>query len=362
MGKKYIGVMSGTSMDAIDAVAIDISNNKVSVLGHCQQSISPQIKQQLLATVFQPITLEQLCRLDQKMAELFAYAIKGLLAHCRIDSSEIIAVGSHGQTVWHSPKTSETPATTLQIADSNLITEITGITTIADFRRRDIAAGGQGAPLAPKFHHYLAGDRDCVAFVNIGGIANISLIEDGNCIGFDCGPGNMLLDIWTQKNLNTTFDNNGEWALQGEVQSEILQQMLQHPYFKQDPPKSTGRELFNLAFIENYAKNLAVKPEDLQATLLQLTVQSIASAIPTHFKQVFICGGGVNNTALMQQLQQQLTTAKMSTTSELGIDPQQLECVAFAWFADRTLNGLTSNLPSVTGAKQQRILGTICLK
>jgi anhydro-N-acetylmuramic acid kinase len=364
----YIGLLSGTSVDAIDGVLVDLRYTPPLIVCTHTHPIPEGIRN----TVFQLALsgnheIEALRYLDQQLAQLFSETALALCHKTSIKSEQILAIGSHGQTVRHYPPTPEQAGYSLQIGDPNIIAEQTGITTVADFRRRDIAAGGHGAPLAPALHNTLfrsaTSDR---IILNTGGIANITYLpRKGETIGFDTGPANGLMDSWCQLHQGQAYDINGRWAARGKVQFALLEQWLQHPYFTLPAPKSTGREDFNLPWLnqelERYGKNLA--PEDIQATLLALTTESIARAIDAidmeAKAEVYICGGGAHNQTFCSALTQRLSPRLFSNTESLGVPPDWVEAIAFAWMAKQTMEKATGNLPSVTGARREVILGGI---
>ncbi len=366
----YVGLMSGTSMDAIDAVLVEL--NKQTVLTRAWHSHRiPEKLQQLLATLCVPDsdTVDLLGQADQQMGELFAEAVQALLSEAGIRPGQIKAIGSHGQTIRHRPPAPEQPRPfTLQIGDPNIIAARTGITTVADFRRADIAAGGQGAPLAPAFHKHVFGDEEQNrVIVNIGGMANLTWLPiEGEVLGFDTGPGNRLLDYWCQKHLQRAFDHNGQWASRHGVNESLLQVLSGHPFFEARGPKSTGREVFNEIWLEEQLKAYQGTPSagETQSTLAALTTETIANAIatlPARADAVFICGGGAANTDLMNRLESALNPVPVASTLNLGIDPDQVEALAFAWLAQRRIMGQAGNLPSVTGAQSQAVLGGVFL-
>ena len=362
----YIGLMSGTSADAIDAVLVDLNNNPKLVAQHTLPF--PIDIQQKIHAIALPgdNEIDRMGALDAVLGKLFAQTCTELLAKAELSADQIIAIGSHGQTIRHRPPDTTEGVFTLQIGDPNLIAELTGITTVADFRRRDMAAGGQGAPLVPAFHraifHSSTKDR---AIVNIGGMANITwLPAQGKVLGFDTGPGNVLMDIWIAEHLGDTYDRNGAWAHSGNPCPSLLKELLATPYFELAAPKSTGRENFNRAWLGEKLKKGAsqLPPNDIQATLLELTAITIADSIQglnQTSKDVFVCGGGAYNTALMQRLQELLPNDILASTSILGIDPQWVEAMAFAWLAHETINHRPGNLREVTGAEREVILGGI---
>ena len=362
----YIGLMSGTSVDGIDAGLYDFSEEHPQVIDFYFQPFAPQVKQKIhaLCTNHQSVSLSEYGELDTQLGLLYAEACLNLLSQAKINANNVKAIGNHGQTLYHSPNA--TYPFTLQIGDANIISQKTGITTIADFRRRDIAAGGQGAPLVPAFHQAMfQTDRENRVIVNIGGIANLSILPKDTqaaILGFDTGPGNTLMDYWIAKHQNNSYDNNGEWAATGKVQNELLKQLKADPYFAESPPKSTGTEYFSANWLTKKLAALpANPPKDVQRTLCQLTAETIAEAIQRFAPetgQVFLCGGGTHNQTLCKELAQLLKLPIASTESQ-GVHPDQVEAMAFAWLAKRTLEGLTGNLPETTGAKQAVILGGI---
>ncbi len=361
----YIGLMSGTSVDGIDAALVDFAPPMPTLLGHYYQPW-PQTIRDLLKKLSQPgdREIEQLGIADIVIANHFSEAVFTLLQQANIDTSRIRAIGSHGQTIRHCPG-AEHPFT-LQIGDPNRLAEKTGITVVADFRRRDMAAGGEGAPLTPAFHaRYLKSSSEFRVVLNLGGIANITLLPrdpEARIIGFDTGPANTLMDCWIQFSQQRRFDAQGDWAAQGEVIPELLERLLSDNYFKRSPPKSTGPERFNLAWIKQHLTDLpGGHPEDIQATLCALSSESIIRAIRRYApgcNRVICCGGGVQNHTLMQQLRQGLD-AMVETTAEHNINPDQVEAMAFAWLARQTVRRLPGNLPDVTGAVHPVILGGI---
>jgi anhydro-N-acetylmuramic acid kinase len=365
----YIGLMSGTSADAVDAVVVDFSDEQARLVGTYSTPIPNQLRQKIhsLATPSHD-EINQLGALDHALGTIFAAAINSLLVNCQLKPSDIIAIGSHGQTIRHCPTHPSHPFT-LQIGDANIIAQNTRITTVADFRRRDMAAGGQGAPLVPAFHkalfhHY---DTDRVV-VNIGGMANITwLPSSAQVTGFDTGPGNVLMDAWIFKHLGKSFDANGDWAASGHTNTQLLNQLLEHPFFKQTPPKSTGREVFNLEWLESQLALLGIssvntEAANIQATLLSLTARSISQSIrPLVVKpaEIIVCGGGAYNIQLMKALSQLNPDCAVTSTQTLGIAPEWIEAMAFAWLAKQTLSRKSGNLCAVTGATKDVILGGV---
>ena len=362
MSELYIGLMSGTSVDGIDTALVDFSSEKPQLIAFDYQPFSEEIKTKIqrISLANQPLLLSDYGALDCKLGRLFADAVNNLLKKSGISADKIKAIGSHGQTVYHQPDT-DFPFS-LQISDPNIIAQKTGITTVADFRRRDMAAGGQGAPLAPAFHQAVfARSEKNVTLVNIGGIANVTALMPDKIIAFDTGPGNTLMDYWIKKQLNREYDANGDWAKTGKVIPELLARFKQADYFAAPPPKSTGKEYFSVAWLEQHLSLFDNhKAEDVQATLCHLTAETINEAMANYApetEQLLVCGGGVHNDYLMKLLAGK--NYSVSSTEEYGVHPDQMEAIAFAWLARQTLNNLSGNLTQVTGAKTPVILGGI---
>jgi len=359
----YLGLMSGTSMDAIDAALVDFESTPPRIRATSATPYDPDLKRRIAALVDSPerVSLDEIGQVDVQVAEAFSAAAAALLSASGTTRDEVSAIGSHGQTLRHRIDL-PTPFT-WQIGDPNTLAELTGITVVADFRRRDVAAGGQGAPLVPVFHDQaFRSSVEDRAIVNIGGIANLTvLVRGGPVVGFDTGPGNRLLDAWIQANRGLEFDRDGAWAGTGACDAALLARLLEEPYLLQDAPKSTGRELFNLGWLEAKLSNCRCAPADVQATLLEYTAQSIAAEVRRHAPEaaVYVCGGGAHNPRLLTTLARQLASARVSTTADLGLDPDYVEAIAFAWFARKTLAGANSSVASVTGARGPRILGGI---
>jgi anhydro-N-acetylmuramic acid kinase len=358
----YIGLMSGTSLDGIDVALVDVADG-ANLIAHRHFPLPEKLTKDLLTLTQSNATLsfEQMGELETALGQTFATAVQDFCQSLNIRPETIRAIGSHGQTVRHNPH--GVLPFTLQLGDANIITELTGITTVADFRRRDVAAGGQGAPLVPAFHQALfAKPNSTRAIVNIGGIANITLLAaDGSVSGFDTGPGNGLMDAWCQKQWHISYDDNGQKAALGQVDKTLLERLLSDPWLTLPSPKSTGRDVFNLEWLAVHLKNLSLSPETVLCTLNIFTARTIADALLTHsqtIEDVFVCGGGVHNALLMHNLQN-LLPCPVRSTKVLGVDPDYVEAMAFAWLAKQCLEGKPGNVVEVTGAKGARILGAI---
>ncbi len=360
----YIGLMSGTSMDGIDAALVRFDSDTLDILQTTHHDYPDALRQQLLAAR-SDVSLRtpgDAPALHREVGEAFRDAAARLLATAGVAPDSVTAIGSHGQTLRHAPDAS--PPYSLQVGDPDVITAGTGITTVADFRRADIELGGQGAPLAPAFHEWLFREAGALRVVlNVGGIANITVLhaDDDETTGFDTGPGNTLLDAWTDEILNEPYDRDGAWGASGRVDETLLAEMLADPYFLEAPPKSTGFEYFNLDWIRRFSI-AGMDPANVQATLCALSAASIARDIRSaarHCCDIFVCGGGVHNSDLLRRLGEELPECRIQTTAAGGLDPDWVEAVAFAWLAMRSLEGLPGNLPSVTGASGHAVLGSV---
>ncbi|MGB1086385.1 MAG: anhydro-N-acetylmuramic acid kinase [Methylophilaceae bacterium] len=359
MKNLYFGVMSGTSLDGIDAILIEFKSKTINILDFAQKKYNPTHKKAFLNISSPKINdLEQSYQLGLEHAQITSQIIKKLLKKNKISKEEVVAIGYHGQTIRHRPEKSYS----IQIGSGHLLAEHLNISVVSDFRNRDIVAGGQGAPLVPAFHQtFFSSKKHNRIILNIGGISNISYIRgDGKLIGFDCGPGNILMDSWCQKNFNKPFDNFGAIAKQGEIIDSALTTMLKTSFFKKHPPKSTGRELFNLTWAEKFFQR-GLKIQDVQRTLLELTSQSIVNSIQkfcSDFDEIYVCGGGSKNKFLIQNLQEKLQRP-ISFTRQLGIPEQQVEAAAFAWLAKTAIEKKKNNSPTISGSKGERVLGVI---
>jgi anhydro-N-acetylmuramic acid kinase len=342
---------------------VDFEIKPLRVLATSGTPWEPKLKTRIAAAIdhADSVALDEIGELDVEIGRAFARAASRLLERERIGAAQVAAIGSHGQTLRHRPDLSA--PFTWQIGDPNVLTEMTGITVVGDFRRRDVAAGGQGAPLLPVFHDqvFRSADEDRV-IANLGGIANITILSRGATVtGFDTGPANRLLDAWIGAHQGREFDAGGGWAATGIVDEALLAALLDEPYLRLAPPKSTGRELFNMTWLNGKLGSYERRPNDVQATLQEYTAVTIADAVRRHAPgaAVYVCGGGAHNAGLLASLARRMSPNRVASTAELGLDPDFVEAIAFAWFAKRTLEGLTSSAGSVTGAKGARILGGI---
>lgn len=370
----FIGLMSGTSLDGVDAVLAKFSPTPQLVTTYFLPYGSA-LKQQILALQHcSENELENATLLGNTLAKLYAKTVLELVENSYIPAKKIRAIGCHGQTIRHQPKINGEIGFSLQIGNASLLAELTKMTVVSDFRARDIAAGGQGAPLVPAFHaEIFTHETKNRGILNIGGIANITYLPKLSVenktpvIGFDTGPGNMLLDAWIQTNLNLDYDKNGQWAATGAVIPTLLNKMLQERFFALLPPKSTGRDLFHQTWLAQQLADFNYPPQDVARTLVRLTAQSIVEALANHCKDVdelYLCGGGAHNQLLVQDLVTLLATKfsgniPVKLTDEVGIGVDWVEAIAFAWLAKKCLAAETANLPDVTGAKAARILGSI---
>lgn len=363
----FIGIMSGTSLDGIDAVMTQINTQgQTQVIGMVSREFSKPLKQKLVE--LQTAHADELhneALAGSALAIEYALAVKDLLAQEKMVAQEITAIGAHGQTIRHQPNLQNHSAYSWQTLNASLLAELCQINVCADFRNADIAAGGQGAPLVPAFHFAQFADMAPVTITNIGGISNITVIASktlSDVIGFDCGPGNLLLDTWVMQHQQQAYDHDGQWALSGVVHAELLQSFLSEPYFHMPAPKSTGRDLFNHQWLAAHLKKWSsLQAQDVQRTLLELTAISITQAIQQQNPQgqVILCGGGAKNRFLVERIQALLPQNKVSTSALTGIDPQAVEGAAFAWLAWAYVNKKPANLPAVTGASRPKVLGAM---
>jgi anhydro-N-acetylmuramic acid kinase len=364
----YIGLMSGTSLDGVDGVLADFSGARLTILGHASAPLAPALAHELLALNTPGVNeLHRAALAANALVRVYAQVVADLLAASGRQPTHVTAIGAHGQTVRHQPQAFDGTGYTLQLNNPALLAELTTIDVVADFRSRDVAAGGQGAPLVPAFHQSVFGrPGETVAALNIGGIANLTVLGPAlanDVLGFDCGPGNALMDAWCQRHRSLPYDADGAWAASGRVDSDLLHALLQEPYFAQSAPKSTGRDLLNPDWLARKLVNFTqLSPVDVQATLTELTASSCAASVKAcgaASKTLIVCGGGAFNGHLMSRLQAHLPLIEVSTSQAHGLPPQQVEAAAFAWLARNTVLRQTSSLAKVTGAQGARILGAL---
>ncbi len=369
MSELYLGLMSGTSLAGVDGVLADLSTTPLTVLSHASAPLSAPLTQELLA-LNSPGGVNELHRgalAANALVHIYAQVVAHLLEKSGVAKAAVNAIGAHGQTVRHRPQFFDGTGYSLQLNNPALLAELTGITTVADFRSRDVAAGGQGAPLVPAFHQSVFGRPGyTVATLNIGGISNLTVLGPAmadDVLGFDCGPGNALMDAWCQRHLGAPFDADGAWAAAGQVSVELLASLLAEPYFAVAAPKSTGRDLFNAEWLAAKLENFqSLEPVDVQATLTELTASSCTASLNRYGMQsqkLIVCGGGAFNAELMRRLQAHLPGVRVNSSQAHGLPPLQVEATAFAWLARQALLRQTGSLKKVTGAKGARILGAI---
>jgi anhydro-N-acetylmuramic acid kinase len=356
----FIGLMSGTSLDGVDAVLMEFSGDRFRQVAQRMVPYEESLRDEILA-LHEPRAgeLHESMLLANRLSQMCAESVQLLIEASGVEARRVLAIGCHGQTVRHRPEFGYT----IQLGNGALLAELTGITVICDFRSRDIAAGGEGAPLVPAFHRAaFSHPREHRVIVNVGGIANLTDLPPGGSVGgFDTGPGNLLMDAWVQRHLGKPYDESGAWAASGKPIGPLLDQLLAHEFFSRRPPKSTGRDIFNLDWIESQL-SAGHRPEDVQATLAALTAETIAGGIRLHctgVQRIWLCGGGAHNTTLLGRLADLLPGQSVGTTDDLGIGVDWVEACAFAWLARQTLAGQPGNLPAVTGARGPRILGAI---
>ncbi|MDR3410597.1 MAG: anhydro-N-acetylmuramic acid kinase [Formivibrio sp.] len=355
----YIGLMTGTSLDGIDTALVDFSDAHPRLIAALGMPLDKDLRAELLVLQASgPDELHRAALAANALSRACAESVTQLLKKTGIQEEQIRAIGNHGQTLRHQPQSGYT----LQIGNHALLAELTGISVVGDFRSRDVAAGGQGAPLVPAFHHAIFGKAtETRVLVNVGGIANLTILPAGGKVtGWDSGPGNVLMDLWIQRHQGCPYDDNGAWAASGIVLPDLLQTLLNEPWFSLPAPKSTGRDLFHARWLDAMLNNRKDKPQDVQATFCALTARTIADAArAARPATLYLCGGGAHNATLIAMLAQELPQTRISTTAELGVDPDWVEAYAFAWLARCCIERIPANLPAVTGASGPRILGAI---
>lgn len=366
MRELYIGLMSGTSLDGVDGVLADFGGGRLHVLAHEGAPLPPELRGELLAlNAPGHDELHRAALAANGLMRVYAQVVRALLQRPLIDTEDVLAIGAHGQTVRHRPQGFDGTGYTIQLCNGALLAELAGIDVVCDFRSRDVAAGGQGAPLAPFFHRAVFGRAgEAVGVLNVGGISNLTLLRaDGTQLGFDCGPGNGLMDAWCARHQGHEFDEDGAWAASGRVDRRLLGMMLADPYFAKEPPKSTGRDLFNLQWLDQHLGLAHSRdPADVQATLAELTAAAIARDVHRHapaLKRLIVCGGGALNMHLMERLRAALASTQVVPSTEAGLPPLQVEAAAFAWLARQCLRREALDLKTTTGARGARILGAI---
>ncbi len=359
MSELYIGLMTGTSLDGIDVAMVDFSVDPPCFVDALCMPLLEALRAELLTLQTPgPDELRRAALAANAHSYACANAVEQLLERTGYCAAQVIAIGNHGQTIRHQPE----QGYTLQIGNHALLAELSGIDVVGDFRSRDVAAGGQGAPLVPAFHQALfASSTETRVLVNVGGFANLTVLPaQGAVTGWDCGPGNVLMDMWIQRHLGKPYDADGTWAASGNLLPDLLEVLLAEPWFALPAPKSTGRDLFHAGWLEARLAGRWDRPEDVQTTLCFLTAKTIADAVRSENPSaLFLCGGGAHNSTLRKMLACELPYARITTTAELGIDPDWVEAYAFAWLARRCVMRQPANLPAVTGARGLRILGAI---
>jgi anhydro-N-acetylmuramic acid kinase len=359
INRQFIGVMSGTSMDSVDVALCEIDEKRCTLMASFEYPFSTELKQECLKLISNGGTLKEIGQIDIKLALLFSDAINEMIKENNINREDIEAIGLHGQTLWHEPN-SPYPFS-MQLGNPNVVTTQTKIKVVADFRQKDVALGGQGAPFAPVFHHFAFNHLEPCGVVNIGGMANITILKEDKIIGFDTGCGNVLMDLWISKHQNKSYDKDGSWAKGGALHHELLKSFLSDEYFLKEYPKSTGREYFNLEWIEHHLQKFKpIKPQDVQRTLLFLTANSITlEAKKFKMQTLLLCGGGAKNSFFVQTLQALLPACHIQDTTKHGVDSDFLEAMIFAWLAYKRVNRQSVALKDVTGASKNAILGGV---
>jgi anhydro-N-acetylmuramic acid kinase len=366
MPELYIGLMSGTSLDGVDGVLADFTAATPLVVSHASAPFPAALRAELLVlNASGNDELHRAALAGNALMRVYAQVVGELLADSKVAAAEIVAIGAHGQTVRHQPQQFDGTGYTLQLCQPALLAELTGIDVTCDFRSRDVAAGGQGAPLAPFFHQAIFGRRgETVGVLNVGGISNLTLLRaDGSMLGFDCGPGNSLMDAWCAQHIGDAYDADGAWAASGTSLPDLLQRMLAEPYFDRAPPKSTGRDLFNMPWLDGHLRGFSgAKPQDVQATLAELAAHACAADVLRHepkLGRLFVCGGGALNGHLVRRLRAMLPGTQVTSSADAGLPPLQGEATAFAWLARKTVRREKLGLESTTGARGARVLGCV---
>ena len=362
MPELYIGLMSGTSMDGVDVALCEVDVSHCRLMASLEYPFAKALKEEILQMIGSSTTLQTVGEMNHRLGLLFGEAVNALLAQEEIEAAHIRAIGLHGQTLWHNPR-GEHPFS-MQLGDASIVAAQSRIDVVSDFRSKDIALGGEGAPFAPAFHQFLFHHMaTSIGVLNIGGMANLSVLQEP-LIGFDTGPGNVLMDLWVQKQRDLPYDRDGLWAQEGKVDEALLADLKNEAYFAEPAPKSTGRELFNQTWLESrLQKHQHVVPEDVQATLLALTVLSIVNEVRRYkIEHLLVCGGGVKNSFLMRRLAEELDNASVTATDAYGVNSEQMEAMLFAWLAYKRIHREPVELKAVTGAKSNAVLGGVYAK
>lgn len=358
MSKLYLGIMSGTSLDGIDISLCKIDSASLEQLFYKEYAYDESIKKKILEIIPSKISLKEFGELDARLGEMYAKAIQNFIDEFDILRADVVCIGLHGQTLWHEPNSSH--PFSMQLCGSAIVSKRVGIDVVSDFRSSDIALGGQGAPFAPAFHKFMFKSPDKkIAVLNLGGIANISILGD-KLLGYDIAPANILMDIWMQRQNSNSYDENGLWAKSGRVDARLLKRFEEELFFKKSPPKSTGRELFNEAWLDDKLLGLDIEAQDVQATLLELSVKVISNELKKYkLDTLLVCGGGAKNEYFMERLKSSLSALEVKSTDEYGLSADSLEAMAFAWLAYKRVNLEVVGLKEVTGALKDGILGAI---
>ncbi len=350
--------MSGTSLDGVDVVLCEIDKSTCRLLASHEHLFIPAVREEIMYVISQDVTLAKIGELNHRLGLLFAKAINTLIDAESLDIKSVTAIGLHGQTLWHEPN-GEFPFS-MQLGDASIVAVKTGIDVVCDFRSKDVALGGQGAPFAPAFHQFVfQAIKKNTCILNIGGMANITVLGE-SFLGYDTGPGNVLMDLWISQHQNISYDKDGAWAQSGTINKVLLERFLKEPYFSQNPPKSTGRECFNEVWLRDRLNNLHVDSKDVQATLLELTALTIVDEVKKfNIELLLVCGGGVKNVFLMQRLSEELQETEVSSTDAYGTNSEFMEAMAFSWLAHKRVNNEMVNLKDATGAGRNAILGGV---
>lgn len=355
MGEQYIGVMSGTSLDAVDISLCEISENACKEIASDDYAYGSRIKQDILRAISEPLSLKEVGELNHRLGKNYSSALNTFIKENNVDKTKVVAIGLHGQTLWHEPNSAH--PFSMQLGDASIVSKEVGIDVVCDFRSGDIALGGEGAPFTPAFHKMMFKDNN-TAVLNLGGIANITILGR-KALGYDIAPANMLLDAWIQKIKDEPYDAGGTWASGGSVDADLLSKLLDEPFFEKEYPKSTGRELFNIKWLEDKLSSGEYNPQDVQRTLVELLVRCVDKEVKSHkVKELVLCGGGAYNCFVESRLEE-LLKISVKKSDDFGVDAGSLESMAFAWLAYKRIHKEVIDLKDITGAKENGILGAI---